>query len=62
MRPRQIGYAAVAPGEMGEDAPPGGIGQRRERAIEHPGRIFNHLVNYWHSEIHNATKIFNKIN
>jgi hypothetical protein len=29
---------------MGEDAPPGWIGQRGERAIQSNGRIFNHLV------------------
>jgi hypothetical protein len=62
MWPRQMGDAFIAARKMRQDAPARRIGQGGERAIEHPGRIFNHLVNYWHGEIDNATKIFNKIN
>ena len=62
MWPRQMGDAFIAACKMRQDAPARRIGQGGERAIEHPGRIFNHLVNYWHGEIDNATEIFNKIN
>jgi hypothetical protein len=36
---------------MGEDAPPGRIGQGGEGAIEKLWRIFNHLVEYLHDPI-----------
>src|ERR1700736_355983 len=44
--PCQIGHAAVAPGEMGEDSPARRVGQGGKSAIQHFWRIFNHLVNY----------------
>ena len=34
----------IAPREMSQDTPPGGIGQGGEGAIQSSGRIFNHLV------------------
>jgi hypothetical protein len=46
MRSRQIGDASIAVREMSEDAPPGWIGQRGERAIQSIWRIFNHLVKH----------------
>jgi len=46
VRPGQLRHPFGAAGEMGQDPPPGGIGQRGERSIESRGRIFNHLVKY----------------
>ena len=45
MRAGEIGHASIAPGEMRQDTPPGGIGQSRKRSIQSAG-IFNHSVNY----------------
>ena len=42
----QISDAAIAAGEVGQDAPTGRVGQGGERAIQGPRRIFNHLVKY----------------
>ncbi len=45
VRLRQMRHTFIAPREMSQDAPPGGISQCGERAIQSLGRIFNHLVN-----------------
>jgi len=44
VRFRQMRHTFIAPRQMSQDAPAGGISQRGERAIQSPGRIFNHLV------------------
>jgi hypothetical protein len=46
VRFREVCHTLIAPREMSEDPPPGGIGQSGERAIQVPRRIFNHLVKY----------------
>jgi len=46
MRAGQMGDAFIAPGEMGEDSPPGRVGQGGESAIQACRGIFNHLVKY----------------
>jgi hypothetical protein len=42
--------AFIATGEVGQDVPPGRVGQRGEGAIQRSGRMLNHLVKYIHSE------------
>ena len=61
MWPSQMGDAFIAACKMRQDAPARRIGQGGERAIEHPGRIFNHLVNYWHGEIRMQQKFSTKL-
>jgi len=45
VRSREIGDPSIAPSQMRQDPPPGGIGQRGERSAQ-GARIFNHLVKY----------------
>jgi len=44
VRFRQMRHTFIAPRQIRQDTPAGGIGQGGERAIQGPGRIFNHLV------------------
>jgi hypothetical protein len=39
-----MGHTFIALRQIRQDAPAGGISQSGERAIQSPGRIFNHLV------------------
>jgi hypothetical protein len=58
MRTGQARDAFIAPGEMREDLPPGGIGQRREDAVQSFRGMFNHLVNYYPQRNNCANNIF----
>jgi hypothetical protein len=40
----QMRHTLIAPRQMGQDTPAGGIGQSGKRAVQSSGRIFNHLV------------------
>jgi hypothetical protein len=46
MWPGQMSDAFIAARQMGEDAPPGRIGQGGKGAVQEFRRIFNHLVEY----------------
>lgn len=58
MRPRQIGDATVAAREMFEDAPPRGVRQGGERAVQLARRTFNHMVKYYSSAADCASEFF----